>query len=262
MARITDNVFAEVCLDERISDGIFRMEEEQHMNALRDYFVKKGITKEAAIHVTNHMVEGKYPDRQAYRAEDGILVTWPSPQHMAKAFKENPGKYVKDNPKPPAPREKEPAKEPVKRELPKDETPPDDEDDESLPKSDKEPSGGGNIFGKKVSQGGQELDVEPPRGSDKPEPTPIPSSPPPVAPVAPRTPERIAAEKEVAMQIIKADDHALTKIEPSLSECTVYATPTGIISPKCHEQLNELYKKADELGYKEAVTFLTPYVKP
>jgi hypothetical protein len=249
MSQITDNVFAEVCLDERIADGIFKMEEEQHMNALRDYFIKRGITKEAAIHVTNRMTEGKYPDRQAYRAEDGILVTWPSAQHMAKAFKENPGKYVKENPKPSVPPE-EPAKEPIKRELPKKDEEPikdkddndeDDEDDESLPKS-----SGGNIFGGGGSDKESGLEIEPPHGEEKVKSPPIPTSP--TIASAPRTPERIAAEKEVAMQIINTDDHALTKIEPPISEI-------------CHQQLNELYKRADALGYKEAVTFLTRYVK-
>ena len=78
---------------------------------------------------------------------------------------------------------------------------------------------------------------------------------------APRTPERIAAEKEVAIQIMNSDNSALSKIEPSLSECVVYTTPGGVISKKGMLQLKELYKKADELGYKEVVTFLTPYIK-
>ncbi len=253
MSRIIDNVFAEVCLDERISDGVFRLEEEEHMNALRDYFVKKGITKEAAIHVTNRMVEGKYPDRQAYRAEDGILVTWPSPQHMAKAFKENPGKYVTDNPNPPKPQDKEPVKEPIKREPPTDKEPDDkeedDDEDDSLPKSSASKS---SLFDKSPSSdekvGG--LAVEPDRGDEKPEP--VPTAPTPTQ--SPRTPERIAAEKEVAMQIMKSDDHALTKLDVNLQEKKELTTA-------CRHQLSELYKKADEWGFRDAVTFLTPYVK-
>ncbi len=235
MSNIVDRVFREVCLDERIKDGIFRMEDASHMDALRDYFVKKGITKEAAVNVTNRMVEGKYPDRQAWRKEDGILVTWPSPQHKQKAMRENPGKYTEQDPRPkrepePPPEKKEPA---VDREEP-------------LPKSDadleepdeKEPT---------IFQGDKELEVEPPRGMETPK-----EEPPPVAPAetpAPRTPERIAAEKEVAKQILKTDDNNLGNASSPLTE-------------RCKQQLNELYKKADELGYREAVTFLTPYVKP
>ena len=236
MPNIVDRVFAEVCLDERITDGIFRMEEEQHMNALRDYFLKKGITKEAAIHVTNRMVEGKYPDRQAWRVEDGILVTWPSPKHKQKAMHENPGKYTEKDPSPQTSEPPKQREEPIRKNEPG--------DDKDLSKSDREPE-----IKKEptIFQGERELEIEPPRGSEKPEPLPVPTSPTP--PPAPRTPERVAAEKAVVQQIIATDDTALTKIEPPLTET-------------CRKQLNELYKKADEWGYREAITFLTPYVKP
>ena len=245
MSRIIDNVFAEVCLDERISDGIFRLEEENHMNALRDYFIKRGITKEDAIHVTNRMVEGKFPERQAFNA-DGILCTFPTPKHKAAAIKR--GTHFEENPAPQntTPPRAEPKKEPVGK---KDIAPPEEDEDEDdsgdetpLPKS------GGNLFGgsdnPKISQGEKELEIEPPRGDNKPEPIPAPPS----VTIAPRTPERVAAEKEVAKQIINTDDTALSKIEPPLSEV-------------CHKQLSELYKKADEMGLKEAVTFLTRFVK-
>ena len=247
MSNIVDRVFAEVCLDERVSDGIFRLENEEHMNALRDYFLKKGITKEAATHVTNRMVEGKYPDRQAYRKEDGILVTWPSPNHKRKSMLENPGKYVEQNPFP-----KKPVEEPAQKERPdlppKKDIKPKPEPENDSEKDEKPVSnlfGGGS--GKTVSQGDKNLEVEPLRGEDKPESTPAPSAP--TIAVAPRTPERIAAEKEVVKQIMHTDDTALTNVANPMSEM-------------CRKQLNELYKKADELGFKEAVTFLTPYVKP
>jgi hypothetical protein len=251
MSHIIDNVFSEVCLDERVSDGIFKMENTQHMDALRDYFVKRGITKEAAVHVTNRMIEGKYPDRQAWRVEDGILVTWPSPQHMADAFKENPGKYVQKNPNPPKPQDKDPVKEPIKREPPTDDTPDEEDDDDNSSSDvsgpntslfDKQPSNNEKIGG---------LAIEPVNGDNKPEPVPsAPSNPTQV----PLTPERIAAEKEVAVQIMKSDDHALTKLDVNLQEVK--------LTDACHHQLHELYKKADEWGFREAVTFLTPYVKP
>ncbi|HUW47143.1 MAG TPA: hypothetical protein VMW36_00135 [Patescibacteria group bacterium] len=245
MANIVDRVFGEVCLDERISDGIFRMEEEAHMDALRDYFIKRGITKEAAIHVTNRMVEGKYPDRQAYRSEDGILVTWPSPQHKRKSMLENPGKYVEQNPFP-----KKPSEDPEKKERPdlpsKKEKP-----EKPEPEPDKEEKPEGNVFsggsGDTVTQGDKQLAVEPPRGEESPEPPA--SIPPPTPQIAPRTPERVAAEKEVVKQIMKTDDTTLSNLASPINEA-------------CRKQLNELYKKADEMGYKEAVTFLTPFVKP
>jgi hypothetical protein len=234
------------------------MDEEEHMNALRDYFIKKGITQEAAIHVTNRMVEGKYPDRQAWRVEDGILVTWPSPQHMQDAMKKNPEKYTTKEPNPKVPDES--PKEPIKQEPTgtadkgDEENPEDTEDaeDDSLPKSSAGGSGG-SIFGGEKSkdvQGGKSLDVEPTHGETKPEPPPQPASP--TIPPAPRTPERVAAEKEVVKQILATDDNALSNV----------ANPLNLKETALNHQLNELYKQADQWGFREAITFLTPYVKP
>lgn len=247
MSDITDKIFADVCLDERITDGIFRMEEEQHMNALRDYFVKKGLTKEDSIHITNRMLEGKYPDRQAYRKEDGILVTWPSPKHKKKAMQENPGKYVEENPNP---KKEEPKPE---KEEPKMDVSPDEDEapvDDMEKNNQRRPN---NLFGSPdgldnavVQQGNQNLKVEPVRG---PETTmkPAPVVPQPSQPVQ-KTPQRIAAEKEVAAQILQTDDSTLSNISSPLDE-------------QCIHQLNELYKKANEWGFQKAVTFLTKYVK-
>jgi hypothetical protein len=246
MSKLVDKVFAEVCLDERVKDGIFNIEEEEHMDALRDYFLKKGIPKEAVREVTNLMVEkkGNFPDRQAWRKEDGILVTWPSPQHMTKAFANFPGKYTHQDPNPgPA---KPPAKqEPIKREPPEKEE--DDEKGKEGEEGPKEPKGA-PVFpqsdGKEptVKQGDKELEVEPPGG----EKTSVPSTS-PTLPPAPRTPQRIAAEKEVAKQIMFTDDSALTKIEPQLNEI-------------CTKQLGELLKYADKQNYREAILFLIKYV--
>lgn len=250
MSNILDRVFAEVCLDERISDGIFRMEEEAHMNALRDYFVKKGITQEVAVKVTNRMLEGKYPERQAYRKEDGILVTWPSPQHKQKAMQKNPGKYVEQDPNPkqhqPEPEKEKTAPpgskpEPGEKPNPKDKEEDDEKDSESS-SGKKEPT---------IFQGEKELEVEPPRGEEQPVTPPPPQSPTP--PPVPRTPERIAAEKEVVKQIMKTDDTVLSNVADPVNPPMNEALRT---------QLNELYKKADEMGFREAVTFLTKYVKP
>jgi hypothetical protein len=245
---IVDRVFNEVCLDPRVSDGIFQMEEEQHMNALRDYFLKKGITKEAAIHVTNRMVEGRFPERQAYRVEDGILVTWPSPAHRTKAMKENPGKYTIQRPanapkpaEPPAPVEKEPP--------PEKEEPEGEEDVPAKPSSNLFGGGGGS--GSKIQQGNAELEIEPPMGTDTEAPKipPVPAAAATTPPPAPQTPERIAAEKEVVKQIMATDDHALANITPPMTE-------------ECKRQLHELYNKADQLGFREAITFLMPFIKP
>lgn len=249
MSNILDNVFAEVCLDERVSDGIFRMDETGHMDALRDYFVKRGIAKESAIHITNRMVEGKYPDRQAYRAEDGILVTWPSPKHKQKSMRENPGKYVEQNPFPKKEEPREP-REPADRDPHKDSEksspnvkPVEEPSTDRQPSSDNRP--GSNLFTQEppVKQGDKQLSVEP-----------IPGTPAAQAPQLPpqpiqKTPAQIAAEKEVVNQIIKQDDDGLTNIEIPINEI--------------HRQkiLVELYKKADALGLSEVSAFLIQYIK-
>lgn len=253
MSNVLDSVFAEVCLDERISDGIFRMDETEHMNALRDYFIKRGITKEAAISVTNRMVEGRFPDRQAYRKEDGILVTWPSLKHKQKAMHENPGKYVEQNPFPkksepvPEPKEREPRKEkePEKTSEPKED--PSDMSDE-MPGSN---LFGGGTAGPKIQQGDKNLSIEPIRGTEQPTTaiaSTLPQQPQPIQ--SPRSPERLAAEKEIIKQIIKTDDTALTNIANPLTE------------EYRQQVIKELYTEAYKRGFKEVVTFLTPYINP
>jgi hypothetical protein len=249
--KLLDIIFNEVCLDNRISDGIFKMDEEQHMDALRDYFVNQGLTVESAITVTNRMVEGKYPERQAYN-KDGILVTFPTPQHKHRAIAR--GSHFEKNPnpqKPPtetdknAPKVAPPGSKPEPGEVPnskdagKDEPidADDIEDDEETDK--KEP----NIF-----QGDRGLSIEPPKGSEKTNPPPPQA---PTQPSIPRTPERIAAEKEVVKQIMATDDTTLSNITNALC----------INEDVLKVQLRELYKYADKTGLREAVTFLTRYVE-
>lgn len=244
MANIVDRVFAEVCLDERIKDGIFRLEEEEHMNALRDFFVKKGITQEAAVEVTNRMVEGRFPERQAYN-KDGILVTFPTPQHKAKAIKR--GTHFEKNPNPQNSTPKEEPKRPDLKPTDKADMPPPEKEPsgEKAPKDVDEPKGG---VVNKVQAGGQQLAVEPPRGAEKPEPVPQA----PVVPQAPRTPERVAAEKEVVKQILATDDTALSPVDPTINELqnpelenkikVIRHTIVSIIDSLPFQQLEQAYK--------------------
>jgi len=242
MPNIVETILADVCLDERVADGIFRMDEAEHMNALRDYLVKRGLTKEAAVHVTNRMVEGKYPERQAWRKEDGILVTFPSPQHKSKAIQKNPGKYTDKDPKPKQPEEPKTAP-PGSKPEPGEKPAPEKDGDGGLPKSDeKEPD---DKKEPTIFQGDMKLEIEPPRGDDKLNSPPAPAAP--TLPPQPRTPERIAAEKEIVNRIMRTDDTTLSNVADPINE-------------ECKRQLRELYKKADELGLRKAVTFLTPYV--
>jgi hypothetical protein len=238
MANIVDRVFAEVCLDERIKDGIFRLEEEEHMNALRDYFLKRGITQEAAVAVTNRMVEGRFPERQAYN-KDGILVTFPTPQHKAKAIAR--GTHFEKNPAPQnsTPPKEEPKRPDLKPTDKADDLPPKEPAQAPAPKE--EPAGG---VVNKVQQGGVELAVEPPRGAEKPESAPVPQAP--QEPQAPRRPERIAAEKEVIKQILATDDTALNPVDPALSE-----NSNPELEKNIREMREKIVKVVDSLPYPE-----------
>jgi hypothetical protein len=60
---------------------------------------------------------------------------------------------------------------------------------------------------------------------------------------------RVAAEKEVARQLFATDD-------------TTLGNPALPVTTAVKEQLQELFKKADEMGLREAIKFLSHYVKP
>ena len=250
MSDTIDRILNDVCLDERIQDGVFRLENEEHMNVLRDYLGKHGVPSNEVININNKILEGRFPERQAYNA-NGILCTFPTPEYKQRAIAK--GTHFEKNPNP-----QSPAKEPQKTTPPGSKPEPgespsassskkpastDSTDDEEVPgrKS--------NLFtnnGPKVSQGGKELEIEPPNGNEIPSPVTNTIS------STPKTPERRAAEKAVVTQILKSDDTALTDVSDPIDSAN---------NALLNTQLNELYKRADELGFREAITFLTPYVK-
>jgi hypothetical protein len=82
---IIEKILNDVSLDARIQDGIFSLEENSHMDVLREYLVKKGIDEEAVREYTNLVLDGKYPERQAYN-QNGILVTFPTPEYKQRAI--------------------------------------------------------------------------------------------------------------------------------------------------------------------------------
>jgi len=234
MSNVVDKIFAEVCLDERIKDGIFRLENEEHMDALRDYFTKRGIAREDAVHVTNRMLEGRFPERQAYN-KDGILVTFPTPQHKQKAIQR--GTHFEKNP---APQNTTPP-----RTAPAKEAPPQPKAAPDIPAPEKEPAPAepkqpeaGSPIPTKIAQGGKELAIEP-LGGDKPEATPVPPSQPSVP--VPKTPERVAAEKEVVRQIFATDDTALSPVSPKLNETRKRLV--SLVNNLSPERLDEAYEE-------------------
>ena len=86
MNNIIEKIVSDVSLDERIQDGIFTLENNDHMDILREYLANKGIDEVSVVEFCNRVLEGKYPERQAYN-EKGILVTFPTPEYKQRAIK-------------------------------------------------------------------------------------------------------------------------------------------------------------------------------
>jgi hypothetical protein len=96
MNTLMEKLLNNVCLDERIDTGIFDIANNEHVNVMREYLVNKGIDEDQATEFVNRMVEGgKHPERQAYNA-NGILVTFPTPQHKQNAIRR--GTHFEKNP--------------------------------------------------------------------------------------------------------------------------------------------------------------------
>lgn len=89
-------IFNKICIDERIKEGVFFMEDNDHMDILQEYLMENGISIENSTYLRNKMIEGKYPERQAYNA-NGILVTFPSPEYKQRAIER--GTHFEENPK-------------------------------------------------------------------------------------------------------------------------------------------------------------------
>lgn len=85
MNHLLEKVLNNVSLDPRIKDGIFSIEENSHMDVLREYFIGKGIDEEMVKEYCNMIIEGKYPERQAYN-QKGILVTFPTPEYKQRSI--------------------------------------------------------------------------------------------------------------------------------------------------------------------------------
>ena len=95
MRDIFDKILNDVCLDTRIPDGIFEISNDVHMEVIREYLIKKGIAENTVVEFANLVLDGKYPERQAYNAK-GILVTFPTPEYKAAAIKR--GTHFEEDP--------------------------------------------------------------------------------------------------------------------------------------------------------------------
>ena len=83
--------------DISIEDGVFDISKQEHIEILRGNLLEVGMSVETVTDYLNKVVEGKFPERQAYN-KNGILVTFPTPEYKQKAiakgthFDKNPNK--------------------------------------------------------------------------------------------------------------------------------------------------------------------------
>lgn len=94
---ILSELIEQICLDSRIKDGIFSLDNNDHLNILQEYLqTELNINEQQAQELRNAVLEGKYPDRQAYNA-NGLLVTFPTPEYKQRAISR--GTHFEENPK-------------------------------------------------------------------------------------------------------------------------------------------------------------------
>jgi outer membrane biosynthesis protein TonB len=71
--------------DISIEDGVFDITKQEHIEILRGNLLEVGMSVETVTDYLNKVVEGKFPERQAYN-KNGILVTFPTPEYKQKAI--------------------------------------------------------------------------------------------------------------------------------------------------------------------------------
>lgn len=91
------SIINDICCDNRIKNGIFRLDNEDHVFILQEYLEKAGYSIEEIVSKTAKLFEeGRFPERQAYN-KDGILVTFPNKEYRDRAV--DKGTHFAENPK-------------------------------------------------------------------------------------------------------------------------------------------------------------------
>lgn len=217
--------------------------DEQGVESLYNSLISNGLNEEEAYGVASIIAEkGKHPERQAYN-KNGLLVTFPTPEYKARAiakgthFEKNP-KVGQSNlfgggqqaPNQPAPTDvgNSPTSSPMdagSSELPKSDTqqpqtPPAQKEipEPGAPGTPAAPPSGGTTTGGSTSTPAQgQLATEPIQPVVQPSNVAIPAVSPTPPPVQ-KTPQEIAAEKEVIKQILNTDDTLPTVAGVGLTE--------------------------------------------
>ena len=211
--RILDKILNEVSLDNRVKDGVFNIEENDHMDALREYLGNRGLDEESIREFSNRVLEGKYPERQAYNAK-GILVTFPTPEYKANAIKA--GTHFEKDPTKGAsnlfqePVIKNPTPPPEDKEKP--DSPPKDKSSEpktNLPVSQAAPPASDDTPSEPVqaqtTAAPQQTPMAPGAPPEAVEPTELPP-----API--KSPAEREANKNAIKTMLKGDDYMLEEV--------------------------------------------------
>jgi hypothetical protein len=75
--RIFLEALEQASTDISIENGIFDISKQEHIEVLREYLLNSNIDHNIVNQYLNKMLEGKFPERQAYNS-NGILVTFPT----------------------------------------------------------------------------------------------------------------------------------------------------------------------------------------
>ena len=206
--KLLDKILNEVSLDVRVKDGMFNIEENSHMEALRDYLIRKGIDEESIKTFSNKVLEGKYPERQAYNTK-GILVTFPTPEYKQAAIKR--GTHFEKDPtkraanifgsQPEVPATTPSAAEPEKSK---------DEPKTSLPISQAAPPASTDTT---ETEPVQAKTTAAPQQTPVPTPTTEPVKEPTALPLpSPKSPAEKEADKSAIKTMLKGDDYMLEEV--------------------------------------------------
>ncbi len=208
--KLINKILTEVSLDDRVKDGIFNIENDGHMEALREYLFNKGIDEESVKTFSNTILEGKYPERQAYNAK-GILVTFPTPEYKADAikrgthFEKDPTKgqsnLFSDQPAKAAPASTSSSKDEPKTSEPKTSLPVSQASTSPSPES----GAPANSIQPQTTAAPQQTPVSTPSVEPVMEPTELP--PPKIA-----SPAEKEANKTAIKKMLKGDDYMLDEV--------------------------------------------------
>jgi hypothetical protein len=205
MSKIIDKIINNICLDERIQDGTFDIDNNDHMGVFREYLIKRGIDEQVVREFSNLVLEkGKHPERQAYN-NNGILVTFPTPEYKERALKK--GTHFENDPTKPASNVFEPEKpqtkvvEPVSQDpqnpqsQPQNNNSPIQPEPSAIPSAPENPSGINDKNNSSI----------PPEEKEEPKPIEDPNN-------QPKSPEEKEQEKQIVKNIIQNDNNTLEEV--------------------------------------------------